>query len=59
MKVLVRPTRSAQGPSWQVCIDQHAVSFRTEAEAQRFVAVLEARLKAPHTLPEPPRRAAG
>lgn len=58
MKVIVRPLRTTQGNSWQVCMDQHAVSFRSEAEAQRFVATLEARLKAPHVLPEPARRAA-
>ncbi|BCD84905.1 hypothetical protein PSm6_13120 [Pseudomonas solani] len=59
MNVIVRPLRTTQGNSWQVCMDQHAVSFRSEAEAQRFVATLEARLKAPHVLPELKQRAAG
>ena len=59
MKIVVRPAHSAQDYRWQVCMDQHAVSFRTEADAQRFVATLEARLRAPHTLPLEPRRQAG
>ncbi|MDE3737371.1 MULTISPECIES: hypothetical protein [Pseudomonas] len=58
MKILVRPTTTPQGASWQVCLDQHAVSFRSEAEARRFVSVLEERLKAPHVLPEESRRIA-
>ncbi|WP_081664068.1 hypothetical protein [Metapseudomonas resinovorans] len=58
MKILVRPTATPQGGSWQVCLDQHAVSFRSEAEARRFVSVLEARLKAPHQLPELSRQQA-
>ncbi|WP_375741230.1 hypothetical protein [Pseudomonas boanensis] len=59
MKILVRPTPTPQGTVWQVCLDQHAVSFRNEAEARQFVSVLEARLKAPHVLPSWPQRAAG
>ena len=51
MKIIVRPLRTTQGNSWQVCMDQHAVSFRSEAEARRFVATLEARLKAPTSCP--------
>ncbi|WP_082073275.1 hypothetical protein [Pseudomonas sp. LFM046] len=58
MKILVRPSTTLQGSAWQVCLDQHAVSFRSEAEARRFVSVLEERLKAPHTLPEWSRRIA-
>ncbi|WP_271409341.1 hypothetical protein [Pseudomonas sp. Q1-7] len=58
MKILVRPTTTPQGSNWQVCLDQHAVSFRSEAEARRFVSVLEERLKAPHMLPETSRRIA-
>nr|WP_301295601.1 hypothetical protein [Pseudomonas nitroreducens] len=37
---------------WEVCLDQQAVGFRSELEARSFVATLEARLKAPHRLPE-------
>ncbi|MDH4560110.1 hypothetical protein [Pseudomonas sp. BN411] len=59
MKILVRPSTTQQGSSWQVCLDQHAVSFRSEAEARRFVTVLEERLKAPHVLPDWSRRLAG
>ncbi|WP_077525461.1 hypothetical protein [Metapseudomonas resinovorans] len=58
MKILVRPTATQQGSGWQVCLDQHAVSFRSEAEARRFVSVLEERLKAPHVLPDWSRRIA-
>ena len=35
---------------WQVQLDQHVVSFRSEAEARAFVATLETRLQAPHPL---------
>jgi len=58
VKILVRPTTTPKGSSWQVCLDQHAVSFRSEAEARRFVTVLEERLKAPHVLPDWSRRIA-
>lgn len=51
MKILVRPTNTAQGVRWQVCLDQHGVSFHSEVEARTFVATLEARIKAPHRLP--------
>lgn len=51
MNILIRPLTTASGPRWQVCMDQHGVSFRSEAEAQEFVRVLQARLKAPHPLP--------
>lgn len=51
MKVLVRQVMTPQGSRWQVCMDQHGVSFRSEAEAQQFVSVLQARLQAPHPLP--------
>lgn len=52
MKIVVRPARTARQNCWQVCLDQHVVSFRSEAEAQRFVATLQARLQAPHVLPD-------
>ncbi|WP_068825501.1 hypothetical protein [Pseudomonas sp. BMS12] len=51
MDIHIRPLKTANGTRWQVCMDQHGVSFRSEAEAQDFVRVLEARLKAPHPLP--------
>lgn len=59
MKILVRSTTTAQGVRWQVCLDQHSVSFNSEAEARAFVATLEARIRAPHRLPETSMRAVG
>lgn len=51
MKVVIQPVHQATGQHWQVRLDQHSVSFRSEAEARQFVATLEARLRAPHVLP--------
>jgi len=51
MKVLVRESTKSQGSQWQVRMDQHVVSFRSEAEARAFVRTLESRLLAPHQLP--------
>jgi hypothetical protein len=58
MKVLLSELAQPRGSRWQVRMDQHVVSFRSEAEARAFVATLEARLKAPHGLPQV-RQAAG
>jgi hypothetical protein len=58
MKVLVRELEKSNGSEWQVRLDQHTVSFRSEAEARAFVATLESRLRAPHQLPSR-RQAAG
>lgn len=58
MKVLVRESAKSQGSQWQVRLDQHVVSFRSEAEARAFVSTLESRLLAPHLLPGQ-RQAAG
>lgn len=58
MKVLVRELTKTNGSEWQVRLDQHTVSFRSEAEARAFVATLESRLSAPHQLPSR-RHAAG
>lgn len=51
MNIRIRQVNSAGHPRWQVQLDQHGVSFRSEAEARNFVNVLEGRLKAPHPLP--------
>ncbi len=51
MDIRIRTLSTVAGPRWQVCLDQHGVSFRSEAEATAFVAKLEARLRAPHPLP--------
>ncbi len=58
MNILIRPLTMARGKCWQVRMDQHVVSFRSEAEARQFVATLEARLRAPHCLPQIEQRAA-
>jgi len=59
MKVLVRELAKSQGNQWQVRIDQHVVSFRSEAEARAFVNTLESRLRAPHKFPNNQQQAAG
>ncbi|MBO3276806.1 hypothetical protein [Pseudomonas schmalbachii] len=51
MIIAVRPVDSSKGAQWQVCLDQQAITFRSEQEARHFVATLEARLQAPHELP--------
>ncbi|QRY81388.1 hypothetical protein JVX91_09890 [Pseudomonas sp. PDNC002] len=58
MNILVRPSTIRKDQPWEVCLDQQAVRFRSELEARSFVAILEARLKAPHQLPEQQQRAA-
>lgn len=57
MQIHIRPITTPQGQRWQVCLDQHSVSFRSEAEAQSFVDTLLHRLQAPHSLPAEQRRA--
>jgi len=49
MKILIKEVAKSQ---WQVRLDQHAVTFRSEAEARAFTRTLEARLHAPHQIPE-------
>jgi len=51
MDIQIRQVSTADGPRWQVCLDQHGVSFRSEAEARDFVSTLQKRLRAPHPLP--------
>ncbi|GAB7406827.1 hypothetical protein OUHCRE3_56550 [Enterobacter hormaechei] len=58
MNILVRPSQTPKGQCWQVCLAQQAVNFRSESEARRFVGRLEARLRAPHVLPELKQRTA-
>ncbi|MBN3964488.1 MULTISPECIES: hypothetical protein [Pseudomonas] len=55
MKILIKEVARSQ---WQVRLDQHAVTFRSEAEARAFTRTLEARLQAPHHFPDQ-QRAAG
>jgi hypothetical protein len=57
MKILIKELAKSQ---WQVRLDQHAVTFRSEAEARAFTRTLEARIQAPHQIPSyTPQRAAG
>lgn len=56
MKIELNALSKPQGRAWQVCLDQHSVTFRSEAEARAFVATLEARLHAPHVLPRESRQ---
>ncbi|BBH44154.1 hypothetical protein KU43P_06310 [Pseudomonas sp. KU43P] len=50
MKIVVSASNRNPNCPWQVKLDQHVVSFRSEAEARAFVATLETRLQAPHQL---------
>ena len=54
MKIVVQPQKQCDERLWQVRLDQHCVSFRSEEEARQFVARLEARLREPHSLPDWP-----
>ncbi|MBA1275479.1 hypothetical protein [Stutzerimonas azotifigens] len=54
MDILVCPNRSARNGAWQVRLNTHQVSFRSEAEARAFVDLLQSRLAAPHPLPRQP-----
>jgi len=59
MKILVKELAKSHGSEWQVRLDQHAVTFRSESEARAFVTTLQARLFAPHPFPEHQRQAVG
>ncbi|MGE7957458.1 hypothetical protein ACQKQA_12870 [Pseudomonas sp. NPDC089530] len=59
MKILIKELAKSTGTQWQVQIDQHAVTFRSEAEARAFANTLETRLHAPHRFPESQQRAVG
>ena len=50
MNIQVSASAKKPGCPWQVQLDQHVVSFRSEAEARAFVNTLQARLQAPHPL---------
>ncbi|MEX5343979.1 hypothetical protein [Pseudomonas sp. I2] len=50
MKIVVSASNRNPNCPWQVRLDQHVVSFRSEAQARAFVATLESRLQAPHPL---------
>ncbi len=51
MKIVVRPLRKSSTSAWQVCLDKQAITFLSEADARSYVATLEARIAAPHSLP--------
>ena len=51
MKILIKEVAKSQ---WQVRLDQHAVTFRSEAEALAFTRTLEARLHAAGQSPARP-----
>ncbi len=59
MKILIKELATPQGSQWQVRLDQHAVTFRSEAEARMFTQTLQTRLLAPHAIPLPQQRAVG
>lgn len=49
MKIVVSTSDRHPNCPWQVRLDQHVVSFRSESEARAFVATLRKRLQAPHS----------
>lgn len=51
MMLKISVSQTADGRA-QVCLDRQRVSFRSQDEARSFVARLEARIRAPHKLPE-------
>ena len=51
MDIHIRASQGLGSTCWQVCLGKHPVSFRSEREARRFVATLEAGGQAPHPLP--------
>ncbi|UCJ18539.1 hypothetical protein K5Q02_09300 [Pseudomonas sp. MM211] len=57
MNIRIRAQKGPLGIHWQVSLGKHQVSFRSEGEARQFVATLEARVQAPHALPERQRMA--
>ncbi|MGA8137237.1 MULTISPECIES: hypothetical protein [Pseudomonas] len=59
MNILLKELTRPHGNQWQVRLDQHVVTFRSEAEARAFVATLQSRLLAPHAFPEHRQRAVG
>lgn len=59
MKILIKELATSRGHRWQVQLDQHVVSFRSEAEALVFAQTLETRLQAPHRFPDRQQQAAG
>lgn len=58
MDIRIRALKGPLGTHWQVSLDRHQVSFRSESEARQFVATLEARVQAPHVLPAAGQRMA-
>lgn len=58
MKIAITESTKHRGSQWQVQMDQHVVSFRSEAEACAFVETLQSRLRAPHSLPARHQRSA-
>lgn len=56
MNIAITESVKPRGSHWQVQMGQHVVSFRSEAEALAFVETLQARLRAPHSLPTTNRR---
>ncbi|WP_312341232.1 hypothetical protein [Stutzerimonas nitrititolerans] len=52
MKIDIEITAGATG--CKVRLDSHEIPFTSEAEARAFVQRLQARLQAPHPLPQQP-----
>lgn len=59
MNIQLQPLGPHEDTNWQVRMNEHVITFRTERQARAFVATLEARLAAPHVLPPEPDAARG
>ncbi|SFJ23740.1 hypothetical protein [Phytopseudomonas argentinensis] len=57
MDIQIRASQGLRGTCWQVCLGKHQVNFRSEEEARQFVVTLQARVQAPHPLPNEQRLA--
>lgn len=58
MKILIKALAKSKGNQWQVRLDDHAFTFRSEAEARDFATTLQTRIQAPHRFLDS-RRAVG
>lgn len=55
MDIRISQLSKRQDSRWQVTFDGHKVTFNNETEARNFVSTLQARLQAPHELPNDER----
>jgi len=54
MKIVVQPQNQGGDCLWQVRLEPHCVSFRSEEEGRQFAVKLAPSVRAPHNLPDWP-----